>query len=95
MDREEYVYPQLLVGWDRSPRSGKKAIIYKNSNPKSFKLAAKLAIETVKEKDEQHRIIFLNSWNEWGEGAYMEPDMRYGKGFINALREAINEYKNK
>lgn len=94
MDREEYVYPQLLVGWDRSPRSGKKAIIYKNSNPKSFKLAAKLAIDTVKEKDEQHRIIFLNSWNEWGEGAYMEPDMRYGKGFINALREAINEYKN-
>ena len=95
MDREEYVYPQLLVGWDRSPRSGKKAIIYKNSNPKSFKLAAKLAIDIVKEKDEQHRIIFLNSWNEWGEGAYMEPDMRYGKGFISALREAINEYKNK
>ena len=90
-DKRENIYPQLLAGWDRSPRSGKKAIIYTNSNPKDFKYAAQRAIACVKEKKEEHRIIFLNSWNEWGEGAYMEPDMRYGKGFIEALHEALYE----
>lgn len=90
-DKRENIYPQLLAGWDRSPRSGKKAIIYTNSNPKDFKYAAQRAIDCVKEKKEEHRIIFLNSWNEWGEGAYMEPDMRYGKGFIEALHEALYE----
>lgn len=90
-DKEEDVYPQLLVGWDRSPRSGRNAIIYKNSNPTAFKEAAKRAIMCVEHKTEEHRIIFLNSWNEWGEGAYMEPDLRYGKGFIKSLKEALEE----
>lgn len=90
-DKEEDVYPQLLVGWDRSPRSGRNAIIYKNSNPTAFKEAAKRAIKCVEHKTEEHRIIFLNSWNEWGEGAYMEPDLRYGKGFIESLKEVLEE----
>ena len=90
-DKEEDVYPQLLVGWDRSPRSGRNAIIYKNSNPTAFKEAAKHAIMCVEHKTEEHRIIFLNSWNEWGEGAYMEPDLRYGKEFIKSLKEALEE----
>lgn len=90
-DKEEDVYPQLLVGWDRSPRSGRNAIIYKNSNPTAFKEAAKRTIKCVEHKTEEHRIIFLNSWNEWGEGAYMEPDLRYGKGFIKSLKEVLEE----
>lgn len=33
--------------------------------------------------------MFLNSWNEWGEGAYMEPDLKYGKGKIRALNKTL------
>ena len=36
-------------------------------------------------------IIFIMAWNEWGEGNMMEPDMTYGRGFIDALRNAIDE----
>ena len=36
------------------------------------------------------KLIFLKSWNEWGEGNYMEPDLTFGKGYINALHEALN-----
>lgn len=36
----------------------------------------------------------IKSWNEWGEGNYMEPDLKYGRGYINALRKSINENFN-
>ena len=90
-DTREDVYPQLLSGWDRSPRSGRKAIIYYNNTPDTFKKAAQNAFDCVKNKAPEHRIIFLNSWNEWGEGAYMEPDLKYGKGKIKALKKILSD----
>ena len=42
-------------------------------------------------KKKNNKIIFLKSWNEWGEGNYMEPDLKFGKGYIQALAEAIKE----
>ena len=50
-------------------------------------------LSTMSTKREEHKIVFLKSWNEWGEGNYMEPDIKYGKGFITALREAIIDYE--
>lgn len=91
-DAREDVYPQLLSGWDRSPRSGRKAIIYYNNTPDTFKKAAQNAVDFVKNKAPEHRIIFLNSWNEWGEGAYMEPDLKYGKGKIKALKKILSDH---
>jgi glycosyltransferase len=88
-DRRDDVYPQLLAGWDRSPRSGRKAIIYYNNTPETFEKAAKKAVECVEDKAPEHRIVFLNSWNEWGEGAYMEPDLKYGKGKIQVLHKIL------
>lgn len=43
----------------------------------------------IKDKTEENKIVFLKSWNEWGEGNYMEPDLKYGHGFIDALSEII------
>ena len=91
VDKDERVYPQLLAGWDRSPRSGKKAIVYYNNNPETFGEAARKAIDVVHNKSDEHKIIFLNSWNEWGEGAYMEPDQEFGKGKIEALRKELED----
>lgn len=87
----DYVAPVLLPQWDHSPRSGRNGIILYNSQPKYFKEHAKQALAAVKDKPEDRRIIFLKSWNEWGEGNYMEPDLTHGRGFIDALREAIDE----
>lgn len=91
MANRNNVFPEILVGNDRSPRAGRKAIIYYNATPENFYLGAKKAIELVEKKDKEHRIIFLNSWNEWGEGSYMEPDTKYGKEFIYQLRRALDE----
>ena len=90
-DYEWGVYPQLIPRRDRSPRSGRKAMIYYDSTPEKFKVAAENAIKCVEGRDMDHRLIFLNAWNEWGEGAYMEPDIKFGHGYINALREVLEE----
>lgn len=90
-NKQENVFPQILVGNDRTPRAGRNAIIYADATPEFFYEGAKKAIDMVQNKDKDHRIIFLNSWNEWGEGAYMEPDLKYGKGFIKALRKALED----
>ena len=53
------------------------------------------AIDIIANKEDEHKILFVRSWNEWGEGNYMEPDKTHGRGFINALHEALEEYYGK
>lgn len=90
-DKMENCYPSVIPGWDRSPRGGRKALIYTNSTPKLFKKHMSDALEIVRHKQPEHQIIFLKSWNEWAEGNYVEPDLKYGKGFLNAIRDVIVE----
>ena len=88
-DTQEHVYPTIIPNWDRSPRSGKKARIYTNSTPEVFAEQVDMALDLIKNKKEEHKILFLMSWNEWAEGNYMEPDLKYGHGFLKALHSKI------
>jgi hypothetical protein len=47
------------------------------------------ALSIVEEKQPEHKILFLQSWNEWGEGNYMEPDLKFGNGFLDILKSKI------
>ena len=90
-DSWENVFPTILPQWDRSPRTGKSEGVYVNSTPENFQEHIKKALDVIKDKSQEHRILFLRSWNEWGEGNYVEPDMKYGHGFIDAIRNTILE----
>ena len=90
-DKLEDVHPTIIPNWDRSPRAGKRATIWYNYKPEYFKKQVELACDLIKNKPPEKRILFLMAWNEWGEGNYMEPDLQYGHGYINALREALEE----
>ena len=88
-DRQENVYPIILPGFDRTPRSGRVAQILANPTPKAFQKHVAQAVAMVQNKNDEHKLIFLKSWNEWGEGNYMEPDQTWGHGFIDALCEEV------
>ena len=60
---------------------------------KYFKKHIDKVFSIVKKKD--NKIVFLKSWNEWAEGNYMEPDLKYGKGYINALKEETEKHFGK
>lgn len=88
-DHLNYVFPTLMPRRDRTPRAGKNALIYDNSTPEKFRFAIREAIKCVEHKEEEEKVIFLDSWNEWGEGSYMEPDLIYGHEYMDVLREEI------
>lgn len=87
------VIPTLVPNWDHTPRSGGNAIILQNSTPELFKVAAQRAIDIVSNKPADEQVVIIKSWNEWGEGNYMEPDQQYGTQYLDALREVIEKNK--
>lgn len=89
-DKWNNVFPTVIPNWDRTPRAGKAEGIYVNSTPENFKKHLEDALELIKDKDDEHRIIFMKSWNEWGEGNYVEPDIKYGHAYLNAIKEVID-----
>ncbi len=90
-DYRDDVYPTIVPGYDRSPRAGKRAQIYYNNTPQLFRRHVDDVIAHVKDKPDQHKIVFLKSWNEWGEGNYIEPDTRYGRQFLEQLGKALRK----
>lgn len=92
LDKRDDFYPTIIPNWDHSPRSGRVANIVHKSTPALFKAHVHEVFDLVSKKTYGNPIVFLKSWNEWGEGNYMEPDLRWGKKYIEALREEVNAY---
>lgn len=83
------IIPTLIPNWDHSPRSGNEALIFHGSTPRLFEKHLEQVLETIKHKPEQERIAVIKSWNEWGEGNYLEPDLLYGKAYLDVIRKKI------
>ena len=80
------VFPELLPRRDRSPRTGRMAQIYYQSSPLEFEKAMRKCLENSSNENKEG-FIFLNSWNEWGEGSFVEPDSRYGKSYLETIKK--------
>lgn len=91
LEEDRDVIPTIIPQWDHTPRSGWNGLFLIKSTPELFKKVVLRTIETIKNKRPQEQIIFLKSWNEWGEGNYMEPDLTHGRGYIEALKEALKK----
>lgn len=91
VERREDVFPTLMPNWDHSPRSGRAAMVLTGSTPEVFGRHIDDVLAVTAPKRPDRKIVFIKSWNEWGEGNYMEPDLRYGKGYIQILREKLGE----
>lgn len=81
-----------FVGYDDSPRRGRKGRIVLGQSPEKFKAYMKQLIKLSNEKNKE--FIFITAWNEWGEGAYLEPDNSEGFSYLKALKEAKVEAFN-
>jgi hypothetical protein len=86
-DVDTRIYPSIVPNWDHTPRSGHKGFLYHNSNPELFKLHLQKVFNVLLRKPQDKRICFIKSWNEWGEGNYMEPDLRFGLKYLETLKE--------
>lgn len=84
----EYL-PCLIPSWDNTPRSGMNGLVMEGATPELFRQSLRRALDHVAAKPAEHRLVFLKSWNEWAEGNHMEPDLRVGYGYLDALRSEI------
>lgn len=91
MEKETHVYPSLIPNWDHTPRSGGNGYLLTDSTPRLFEEHVRNTLHILSAKPTEHQICFLKSWNEWGEGNYVEPDLKYGCGYLEALRNAVIE----
>ena len=78
-----------MPNWDRTPRCAAFDGIYTNATPTNFERHLRQAVDMVKDKQPEHQIVMLKSWNEWGEGNYVEPDQEFGHGFLEAIKRAL------
>ena len=78
----------VFVGWDNTSRKDESGIVVGGSDPKKFQKHL-INMLRLSEKNKKE-FIFLNAWNEWSEGAYIEPDKKYGYGYLTALKNAVN-----
>mgnify|MGYP004621908669 CR=1 FL=1 len=80
-----------FVGYDDSPRRGKRGCIIDNATPELFKeyLTKLVAINAYHEE----QFTFINAWNEWGEGMHLEPDEKWGEKYLEAIPYAKSHYK--
>lgn len=87
----ERVIPSIIPNWDISPRRGYGATIINNSTPSLFKKHIETTLNLIEDKNDRNNVLFIKSWNEWGEGNYLEPDLKFGKGYLEALREVLRK----
>lgn len=87
------VYHSVMPMWDNTARRNQKATIFHNSTPALYQKWLSDVIGMTKENPKLDApLIFINAWNEWGEGAYLEPDKEFGYAYLQATREAKEEH---
>ena len=84
-------YPTVLPNWDNTPRSGLNGLVLHGSTPELFKTVLRRGVDLVQGYPAEQRIVFIKAWNEWAEGNYLEPDQRFGHGYLRAVREVLQE----
>ena len=86
------LYRAISPMWDNTARKKDKGMILDGATPELYKQWLKdIIIETKNNNNLDDKIIFINAWNEWAEGAYLEPDLKWQYGYLEATKQAIIE----
>jgi len=86
--------PNIFPSWDNSPRKLYNANIFINSNEKTFKKFLVNSIDYEIDKNFEDKFLYINAWNEWGEGSNLEPDDQNGYWKLNSISEILNNYQS-
>lgn len=82
----------VAPGWDNSARWGQRALVFHDSTPEAYGQWLRQVIETTcRDYQSDERIVFVNAWNEWAEGAHLEPDQRWGVRYLEETEQALKQ----
>lgn len=84
-------YPTVFPHWDNSPRRRNvRATIFVGSSPQLYQAWLEEVVDWVQGRPQDKRLIFINAWNEWAEGAHLEPDQQNGRAYLEATWRAVS-----
>lgn len=91
--KPEYRFPTFrcaMPGWDNTPRRGPKGHLFYGATPGQFEgWLSTLVIRSKRLHKPESRFVFINAWNEWAEGAHLEPDQKFGRQWLQACSRAL------
>lgn len=82
-------FPCVAPRWDNTPRRATGAMVFHRSSPELYAKWLRHAVDRVRGWPPEQRIVFLNAWNEWGEGAHLEPCQQWGHAYLDATKEVL------
>jgi hypothetical protein len=83
-------FPGAMVTFDNTARRQWNSDVWFGANPYTFRRWLAAAASAVAHREPEHRIVFINAWNEWAESAVLEPTHRYGHTFLLAVRDIVH-----
>ncbi|MGV8960562.1 MAG: glycoside hydrolase family 99-like domain-containing protein [Stenotrophomonas sp.] len=85
------LYPGVNPGWDNEARRSGRGRIYLHASPRGYRDWLSTTIhQRLAPVSAERRMVFINAWNEWAEGAVLEPDARLGHAYLEATRQALH-----
>lgn len=87
------VHPSIDPNFDHSPRSGARGIILVDSTPNTWGNLCRKIFKKVSCREAENNLVFIKAWNEWGEGNYLEPDLKYGTAYLTELKNALESWR--
>ncbi len=85
------LYPAVNPGWDNEPRRSGRGRVFAHASPRGYRDWLRATIHgRLRNVPAEDRVVFINAWNEWAEGAVLEPDTRLGHAWLHATRHALD-----
>ena len=95
LDPNKSVFPGVMMEWDNEARKPGRGVVYHGCTPEIYQQWLDAACHYVIEnKGENERFVFINAWNEWAEGTYLEPDRKHGYAYLSATANVVAKYSH-
>ncbi len=82
-------FPSVMVGWDNTARRPYGATIFKGATPDVYERWLRRTVDAVADVPDEENYVFLLAWNEWAEGNHLEPDLQYGRDWLEATGNVL------
>lgn len=86
-------FPCVTPGWDNTARRAQGAVVLKGSTPERYARWLRAAAAASPATPGGDALVFVNAWNEWGEGCHLEPSQRWGRAYLEAHRDAMSGFR--